>query len=41
MKKLLIILTVVLLMGFILCSCHRHVCPAYTQADIEQAEDNI
>lgn len=41
MKKLLILFAFCMILGTALSSCHRELCPAYTQADTEQVEDNV
>jgi hypothetical protein len=38
MKRAIIILVVVFAAGLLLASCNKHVCPAYSQVDTEQAE---
>jgi hypothetical protein len=40
MKRAVIILVVVFATGIIMSSCNKQACPAYTQADTEQTEQN-
>jgi hypothetical protein len=40
MKKAVIILAVVFAAGIILSSCNKQACPAYSQVDTEQTEEN-
>ncbi len=37
MKRAAIILAVVFAVGILMSSCNKHVCPAYSQVDTEQA----
>jgi len=39
MKKLAIICAACMVLGIILSSCNREVCPAYGKADTEQTEE--
>ena len=39
MKKLAIIFAACMVLGVILSSCNKEVCPAYSNADIEQTEE--
>ena len=41
MKKIVVILAICLLAGTILSSCNKEACPAYSQADTEQAEEIV
>jgi len=41
MKRLLILFAFCMILGTALSSCHRELCPAYSQADTEQVEDNV
>ncbi len=41
MKKLVVILALCLFIGTIISSCNREVCPAYSQAEVEQAEEIV
>ena len=38
MKRAAIIIVVVFALGLVLSSCNKEVCPAYSKADTEQAE---
>ena len=39
MKKLTYLIAIVFVLGVLLSSCNRKVCPAYSQNDTEQAEN--
>ncbi len=41
MKKFAILLIITFITAFIVSSCNREVCPAYTQADSEQTMQNV
>jgi hypothetical protein len=40
MKRAIIIFVVVFAAGIIMSSCNKQACPAYSQADTEQTEQN-
>ncbi|MEN8229459.1 MAG: hypothetical protein ABFS38_14970 [Bacteroidota bacterium] len=40
MKRAVIILAVVFAMSFLVSSCNKQACPAYTHVDVEQTEPN-
>lgn len=41
MKKIVVIIAICLFAGTILSSCNREICPAYSKADVEQAEEIV
>jgi len=41
MKKIVVIIAMCLFIGTIISSCNREVCPAYSQADVEQPEEIV
>jgi len=41
MKRIVVLIAICLLAGTILSSCNKEVCPAYSKADVEQAEEIV
>lgn len=41
MKKFAVLLIVAFFTALVVSSCNKEACPAYTQADTEQSEQNV